>query len=66
MASAAGRKSAISPSLSLSLFMEADSLEVKEELSTLATQCWAGRVWTGKWHHEQSEAWLNQVREVQM
>ena len=34
MASAAGRKSAISPSLSLSLFMEADSLEVKEELST--------------------------------
>ena len=28
-------------------------LEVEEELSTLATQCWAEGVWTGIWHHEQ-------------
>ena len=28
----------------------------------LATQCWAEGVWTGKWHHEQREAWMKQVR----
>ena len=42
-AAAAGKKS----TNSLSFFMEADGLEVKEELSTLATQYWA------EWHHEQ-------------
>ena len=44
--------------------METYGLEV-EELSTMATQYWDG-VWTGKWRHEQKEAWLNQIREVQM
>ena len=62
MAATAGKKS----TTSLSLFMEAFGLEVEEELSTLATQYWAEGVWTGKWYHEQREAWMKQVREVQM
>ena len=44
MAAAAGKKSTIS----LSLFMETCGLEVEEELSTLATRCWAEGVWTEK------------------
>ena len=55
MGAAAGKKS----TTSLSFFMEADGLEVKEELSTLATQYWA------EWHHEQREAWMRQIQEVQ-
>ena len=51
MAAAAGKKS----TASLSLFMEAYGLEVEEELSTVATQCWAERVWMGKWYHEQEK-----------
>ena len=62
MAAAAGKKS----TTSLSLFMEVYGLEVEEELSTMAVQHWAEGVWTGKWHHEQREAWMKQVREVQM
>ena len=31
----------------------------------MATQYWAEGVWTGKWYHEQREAWMKQVREVQ-
>ena len=62
MAAAAGKKS----TTSMSLFMEACGLDVKEELSTLAAQYLAERVWTEKWHHEQREAWMKQVREVQM
>ena len=58
MAAAAGKKS----TTSLSLFMEA----VEKELSTLATQYWAEGVWTGKWRHEQKEAWMRQIQEVQM
>ena len=46
--------------------MEAYGLEVEEELSTLATQFWAEGVWTGEWHHEQREAWVRKIREVQM
>ena len=38
---------------SLSLFMETYALEVEEELSSMATQCWAEGVWTGKRSHEQ-------------
>ena len=49
----------------LSLFMEAKGLEVEEELSTMATQYLAEGVWTGKWSHEQKEAWMRQIREVQ-
>ena len=62
MAAAAGKKS----TTSLSLFIEVLGFEVEEELSTKATQFWAEGVWTGKWSHEQKEAWLNQIREVQM
>ena len=58
---AAGKKS----TTSLSLFMEACGLEVEEELSTMATQYWAEGVWTGKWYHEQREAWIKQIQEVQ-
>ena len=49
----------------LSLFMEVYGLEVEEELSTMATQYWAEGVWIGKWSHEQKEAWMRQIREVQ-
>ena len=61
-AAAAGKKSATS----LSLCVETFGLEVEEDLSTLATQTWAGGAWTGKWPAEQKEAWLNQILEVQM
>ena len=61
MAAAARKKC----TTSLSLFMKAFGLEVEEELSTLATQFWAEGVWTGKCWHQQKEAWMKQVREVQ-
>ena len=38
---------------------------MEEELSTIATPYWAEGVWTGKWSHEQKEAWMRQIREVQ-
>ena len=62
MAAAAGKKSTIS----LSQFMGAYGLEVEEEHSTMATQYWGEGVWTGKWHHDQEEAWMRQIQEVQM
>ena len=36
-----------------SLFMEVNSLEVEEELSTMATLCWADGVWLGRWEEEE-------------
>ena len=51
---------------SLSLSMEAFGVEVEGELSTMATQTYAGGVWTGTWYTEQTEACLNQVLEVEM
>ena len=62
MAAAAGKKS----TTSLSLFMEAFGIEVEEELSTIITQSWAEGVLTGKWCHEQKEAWMRQIQEVRM
>ena len=62
MAATAGKKS----TTSLSLFMDAYGLEVEEELYILATQYGAEGVWTEKWHHEQREAWMRQIQEVQM
>ena len=56
MAAATGKKN----TTSLSLFMEAYGLDIEEELSTMATQHWAG-----KWSYEQKEAWMRQIREVQ-
>ena len=61
MAAAAGKKSATS----LSLFMETHGLEVKDELSTMAIQYWEEGAWTREWSHEQKEAWMRQIREVQ-
>ena len=61
MAAAAVKKS----TTSLSLFMEAYGLEVEEELSSLATQYWVEGVRTGKLRHEQNEAWMRQIQEVQ-
>ena len=61
MAAAAGKKS----TTSLSLFTVAHGLEVDEERSTMDTQFWAEGVWTGKWSHEQKEARMRQIREVQ-
>ena len=31
----------------------------------MATHYWAEGVWIGKWIHEQKEAWMRQIREVQ-
>ena len=61
MAAAAGKKS----TTALSLFMEENGLEVEDEISTMATQYWAEGEWTGKWSHEQKEAWMRQIQEVQ-
>ena len=61
MVAAAGKKS----TTSLSLFKETYGQEVEEELSTMAIQYWAEGVWIGKWSHEQKEAWMRQIREVQ-
>ena len=61
MADAAGNKSATI----FALFMGSYGLEVEEELSTMATQYWAEGVWRGKWLHEQKEAGMRQIREVQ-
>ena len=58
MAAAAGEKS----TTSLSLLV----LKHRRNFFTLATQFWAEGVWTGKWHHEQREAWMRQIQEVQM
>ena len=38
--------------------MEAFGLEVEEDLSRLATQCWAEGIRTGKWYKGQKEAWM--------
>ena len=62
MAAAADKTS----TTSLSFFMEAYSLSVEEELSTLTTQYWTEGAWIGKWHREQKEAWMKQVREGRM
>ena len=61
MTAAPGKKS----TTSVSFFMEAYGFEVEEELSTLATQQWAEGIWTGKWNHEQREAWMKQIQQVQ-
>ena len=61
MAAAAGKKSATS----LSLFMETHGLEVEDELSTMAIQYWEDGAWSREWSHEQKEAWMRQIREVQ-
>ena len=45
--------------------MEVCGQEVEDDISTIATQFWAEGVWTGKWSHEQKEAWMRQIREVQ-
>ena len=60
MAAAVGKKE----SVSLSLFLEMNSLEV-EELSTMATLAWAQGVWLGRWEKVQLKAWRKQIREVQ-
>ena len=60
MAAAAGKKG----KTSLSLFMEAFGLEVEQDLSTLATQCWAEGVRIGRGPVEHGEAWVSQVPEV--
>ena len=42
------------------------ALKLRRNFSTMATQNWAEGVWTRKWHHEQREAWMRQIQEVQM
>ena len=59
-AAAAGKKE----SVTLSLFMEVNNLEVEEELSTNVTLAWAEGVWLG-WGREQQFAWRTQIFEVQ-
>ena len=61
MAAAAGKKE----SVSLSLLMEVNILDVEEELSTTAPLAWAEGSWMGRWAGEQKEAWRKQRLEVQ-
>ena len=42
-------------SLSLSLFLEVNNLEVEEQLSTTATLAWVGGVWLGRWEKGAAE-----------
>lgn len=61
MTAAAGKKE----SVSLSLILEVNNLEVEEELSTMAPLAWAESVWLGKCGKEQMKAWRKQIFEVQ-
>ena len=61
MAAAAGK----TESVSSSLFMELNNLEVEEELSTMPTLSWTEGVWMGKCEKEQQKAWRKQIFEVQ-
>ena len=61
VAVAAGKKE----SVSLSLFLEVNNLEVEEELSTMTTLFWAEGVWIGRRRREQQKAWRKQIFEVQ-
>ena len=56
MAAAAGE----TESVSLFLFL-VNSLEVEEELSTMATLAWAEGVWLGRWRKQQLNAWRKQI-----
>ena len=60
-AAAAGKKE----SVSLSLFVEVNDLEVEEELSTMATPAWAEGTWIVKCPGEHKKAWRKQIFEVQ-
>ena len=57
MAAAASKKE----SVSLSLFMEVNELEVEEELSTIATLFRVGGVWINRWRRGQQKAWRKQI-----
>ena len=59
-AAAAVKKGSVSPSL----FMEVNNLEVEEELSTMATLAWADGVWLGRWRREQLKAWRMHIFDV--
>ena len=61
MAAAAGKEE----SVSLSLLMEVNILDVEEELSTTTPLAWAEGSWMGRRTGEQKEAWRKQKLEVQ-
>ena len=61
MTAAAGKKE----SVSLSIFMEVNDLEVAEEFSATATlYFWAKGVWMARWGRGQHKAWRKQIFEV--
>ena len=60
LASAARKK----PSVSLSLFLEVNNLEVEHELACAATCFGQQTVWTGPWSDDVREAWRRQVWEA--
>ena len=57
MEPAAGNKA----SATLSLFLEADELEVEKEMSTMATTLWREGVWMNRWIGELQKAWRKQI-----
>ena len=61
LAAAAGMKEPVL----LSLFMEVDTLENEEELSTMATFVWTEGNWMGRWARGQTEAWRRKIFEAQ-
>ena len=61
MAAGAGKKE----SVSLSLFLEVNDLELEEEPSTMATLFWTEAVWMNRWRRGQQKVWRKQIFEVQ-
>ena len=51
-------------SVSSSLFMEVNVLELEEDLPTMATLFWAKGAWMGRWRREQQKARRKQIFEV--
>ena len=52
LSSVAGKK----PSVSFSLFLETNNLEIEHELACAATCFWAEAVWMGQWEVDVREA----------
>ena len=51
-------------SMSVSLFMETNNLEVAENFSTMATLFWGGMCVDGKMDERAAEAWRKQIFEA--
>ena len=55
------RQAGKNETVSLSLLMEVNDLEVEQDLSTMAAVFWAEGVWMSRWRREQQKAWRKQI-----